>query len=449
MNTPPGSTPQPGAGVLYRTRALGVHATLGAVAAVVLVAELVARETGSSVWMLPAVAVAAAGFVAVWSRQNELRLLPLLAVTLVFHLAWIALHLRIDLTSFDSADLYRGWGNELLDGRYPDSQYPPGAVLLFAFDALLGGGATRTSHAFVMVPFQLVTVAAVWALRTPVTPWLAALVALWPANAFFWEFRFDLVPAALLALGLLAAQRERWGLSGALLGVGAAVKWIPGVAFGFLAVWLLAAGRRTALGRHALAFAIVFSLLHVPFLLWSPHEATFAYRYFSDQGLTGESIWYLLLAPLGLGSVDPNAFWLPADVPGWADPLAIVMQALVMIALLAVTVLVRGSAHAGIALAALASAAFLLTNRVFSPQYLVVILVAWSIAGALVLRSTRSQLALGALAMGATTANAFVYPYTLFQHGLWRGASAALFVLGVATTGWLAWQTGREALRPR
>src|SRR5436190_859968 len=84
------------------------------------------------------------------------------------------------------------------------------AVLLFAFDALLGGGPTRTSHAFVMIPFELVTVAAVWALRTRRSAWLAALVALWPLNAFSWEFRFDLLPTALLALGLLFAVRERW-----------------------------------------------------------------------------------------------------------------------------------------------------------------------------------------------------------------------------------------------
>ena len=64
-----------------------------------------------------------------------------------------------------------------------------------------------------MIPFQLVTVAAVWAFRTRTTPWLAALVALWPLNAFFWEFRFDPVPAAFLAVGLLLATRERWGLS--------------------------------------------------------------------------------------------------------------------------------------------------------------------------------------------------------------------------------------------
>jgi hypothetical protein len=81
--------------------------------------------------------------------------------------------------------------------------------------------------------------------------------------------------------------------------------------------------------------------------------------------------------------------------------------------------------------------AFLLTNRIFSPQYLVPILAAWAIAGAVLLESPRRQLALGIAAMAATTANAFVYPYTLQQVALWKGASAVLFAVGLATTAWL------------
>lgn len=416
---------------------VGPHALLGVVAAVTLVAEAAARESGSSLWMLVAFAVAAVCFVGVWKRQAELALGPLLALALAFQLAWIALHLHLDVTSFDSAELYRGWGNELLDGRYPDSQYPPGAVLLFGLDAWLGGGATRTSHAFVMVPFQLLTVAAIWALRTPFAPWLAALVALWPANAFFSEFRFDPVPTALLACGLVAALRGRWGFSGALLGIGAATKWFPGLTFGFLAVWLLVSGERRPLARHAAAFVASFGLLHVPFLLWSPEEASFAYRYFSDQGLTGESVWYVLLAPLGLARVDLEAFWLPADVGSWADPLAVTIQALALGVLFVCLLRERSRLVPAIALSALAPAVFLLTNRVFSPQYLVTILAVWAIAGALVVDSRRNQLVLGLLAMAATAANAFVYPYTLFQNGLWRLASAALFGVAVGTTVWL------------
>jgi hypothetical protein len=403
----------------------------------VLACELAAREAGSALPMFLAAVVALAGFLAVWREQDRLRLPELLGLSLAFHVAWIALHLAVGQESFDSEVLYRRWGNELLDGQYPESQYPPGAVLLFALEAWLGGGPTRISHAFLMIPFQLLTVAAVWALRTRAVPWLAALVALWPMNAFFWEFRFDLVPTALLALALVLALRGHWGVSGAALGLGAAVKWIPGVAFAVLVIWLLASGRRRPLGRHVLGFTLVFVLAHLPFLLWSPSEAAFAYRYFGGQGLTGESVWYLILAPVGLAAVDQREFWLPADVPGWADSAAVAVQALVLVAVGAAAARVRASLRAGLAVAAVAPVLFLLTNRIFSPQYLVLILAAWAIAGALLLESHREQLALGVAAMAATTANAFVYPYTLYELGLWRLSSALLFVVGLGTSVWI------------
>ena len=44
---------------------------------------------------------------------------------------------------------------------------------------------------------------------------------------------------------------------------------------------------------------------------------------------------------------------------------------------------------------------------------------------------------LGVAIMAATTANALVYPHTLFQLNLWRAASAALFLVGLATTAWI------------
>ena len=413
------------------------HLVLALTAGIVIGCELATQETGTSAPMLLAAAIAFAAFVLVWREQQRLRLVPLLGVTLAFHLAWIAVHLGVGLESFDSQILYSLWGNELLDGRYPEAQYPPGAVLLFALEAWLGGGGTRTSHALLMVPFQLLTVAAVWAFRTRTTPWLAALVALWPMNAFFWEFRFDPVPTALLALGLLLAARGRWGLSGAALGLGRRSSGSPGLPSPSSPCGCLASRRPRELGTHAAAFVAVFVGLHVPFLLWSFDEATYTYRYFSGQGITGESVWYLLLSPLGLATVNEREFWLPANVRAWADPLVVVVQALLLLGLAAAAVHARGRLHAALAIAAMAPVVFLLTNRIFSPQYLVPILAAWAIAGAVVLESPRRQLALGIAAMAVTTANAFVYPYTFQQLGLWKAASAVLFAVGLATTAWI------------
>jgi Glycosyltransferase family 87 len=425
------------------------HVALAAAALVVVLAELAAVESGSAVWILFGAAASFLAFLVAWREQDRIRLVPLLALSFAFSLAWIGLHLRLGVESIDSTVLYRRWGNALLDGHYPDAQYPPGAVLLFALDALLGGGPTRTAHAFVMIPFQLATVAAVWALRTRWSPWFAALVALWPMNAFSWEFRFDLFPTALLALGLLLAFRGRWAISGSMLGLGAAAKWTPGLAAAVLVIWLAGGRRWRAAGAHAGAFSLVFVVLHLPFLVWSPSEATYAYRYFGGQGLTGESLWYLLLAPFGRASVPMREFWLPATVPDWADSATIVLQALVLIGLGLAAWRARASLHAGVALAATAPVLFLLLNRIFSPQYLVLMLAAWAIAGALLVESRREQLALGVAVMAATTANALVYPYTLHELSLWRLASALLFAVGLVTSAWLVWRSlstanGRE-----
>jgi uncharacterized membrane protein len=414
------------------------HVALAFSTVIVLLAEYAAVERGSAAWILVGAFASLAGFFVAWRLQDRLRLAPLLIISLAFQLAWISLHLHLGVHSVDSSVLYRLWGNALLDGQYPDAQYPPGAVLLFAFDALLGGGPTRTAHAFVMIPFELITVVAVWALRTRWSPWFAALVALWPMNAFSWEFRFDLVPTALLALGLLFAFRQRWLLSGALLGLGAAAKWTPGLAVAALVIWLVANRRwRTAM-VHGASALLVFALLHIPFLVWSPSETLYSYRYFSGQGLTGESLWYLLLAPFGSAKVPLHEFWLPADVPSWANSGAIVAQVLVLVALGFAAWQTRASLRAGVAIAAMAPVFFLLVNRVFSPQYLVLMLVAWAIAGALLVESPKEQLALGLAVMAATTANTFVYPHPLFQFELWRLASATLFIIGLATSIWLA-----------
>jgi uncharacterized membrane protein len=422
---------------MLRDRDLDPHVALGGSAIVVLLAEYATVKQGSAAWVLVEAGASFAGFFVAWRAQERLRLVPILVLSLAFQLAWIGLHLHLGVSSIDSAVLYRRWGNSLLHGHYPDAQYPPAAVLLFAFDALLGGGPTRTSHAFVMIPFELVTVAAVWALRSRRSAWLAALVALWPLNAFLWEFRFDLLPTALLALGLLFALRERWVLSGALLGLGAAAKWTPALAVVLLVVWLLAGRRWRPAWAHVLAFGVVFVGLHLPFLVWSPHHTLYSYRYFNGQGVTGESIWYLLLAPLGRASVPLHEFWLPATVPDWSKSLTVVAQAVVLLALGVAAWRVRRSLRAGVAVAAMAPVLFLLLNRVFSPQYLVLMLVAWAIAGALLVERRVDQLVLGVAIMAATTANALVYPHTLFQANLWRAASAAMFLVGLATTAWL------------
>lgn len=419
-------------------RDIDPHAALAVGALVVLAAETGHVELGSDVWVLVEGVAALAALFLAWRAQERIRLRPLLALALAFHAGWIALHLGLHVAGdFDSRSVYRHEGDALLDGRYPRSEYPVGAVLLFAFESWISGGATRTANALLMIPFQLATVTAVWSTRARWSAWFAAVLAFWPADAFYWEFKFDLVPAALLCVGLVLALRRRWTPAGVALGLGAVVKWTPALAFATLGVWLGASREWRPLGRLALAFGATIAFFYVPFIAWSPSEVLAAYTRQGGRSITAESIWYLPLHAAGLARLRGHVSFR-AGAPHWADVLAVSVQLALVLVTILVAVLVRREVRAAVAVAAAAPVVFLLTNRIFSPQFMVVILAAWVLAASLVVRSRLEQFAVAFAAGTATLANAFVYPYALPHYVvLWQVASATLFVTSLAATAWL------------
>ena len=430
-------------GTFPRVPRLGPHAVLGLGALLVLAAEWAYRRPGSVVWLLLEGLIAGAALLYAWRTQDRLRLAPVLALALAFHAAWIALHFGLDVTGDkDSSVVYRWQGNGLVNGNYPRSEYPLGAVLLFAFEAWVGGGSTKAANAILMIPFQLATVAAIWATRTTYAPWLAAFVALWPLNAFSWEFKFDLVPAALLAVGAVLAWRNRWALSGVVLGLGALVKWTPGLTAVVLVAWLLASRRGRDALVHAGSFVAVVALAYVPFLAWNADHVLAAYTRQSGRSITPESMWYLLLRPFDLARVRTHLSFA-AGAPEWADALAVVVQVALLLALVLCAVFVRGRLRVAVALAVLAPAVFLLTNRIFSPQFVIVLFASWLVAGALVVRSRREQLAVGVAAALVSACNAFVYPFALPHYAeTWVICSAVLFAVALGLTAWLALSAG-------
>ena len=108
--------------------------------------------------------------------------------------------------------------------------------------------------------------------------------------------------------------------------------------------------------------------------------------------------------------------------------------------MIAVAVRARDDLDAAVATAVLAPAVFLLSNRVFSPQFALVVLAAWAVAAALLARSAREQLGLGVAAMLATYANAVVIPGFATPFLPW---SLLFFGVALCLTAWLlrsAWQ---------
>jgi hypothetical protein len=420
------------------------HLTLATGAALVLSLEWFrGSETldTAAVWPIAQAAVAAASLALVWPSRDLLRLPWILLLGLGFQLTWVALHLQLGVAGdHDPVDVYPFQGQTLLDGDYPESEYPPGAVALFALETWLGGGAARTSNALFMIPFQLACVALVWSLRTQWTPWLAAALALWPLNAFYWEFRFDLVPTAALLAGLVLARRDRWYEAGLVLGLGATVKWTPVLAFVPLLLWLLRTRRFEKAGAQLLGFVIPVALANLPLLLWRSDELLHAYTTQNARTVTAESFVYL---PISLfWDVGPGYWYFgAADVPPDANQAAIWMQLLAVAGVVVLGALARTHSSA-IALAGLAPAVFLLMNRIFSPQFYVLILAAVVVAAALVV-SRREELfaVMGAYAV-ATTANTVLFQSLLGAQPVstvpaWKAISALSFVPAVAAVGWL------------
>lgn len=427
-----------------RLSAPSPHMTLALAAALVLLLEGCrgsATLDTSPVWPVGQALVAGGALLIVWRSRDRLRLGPLLVLGMAFQLAWICLHLILGVPGdHDPIDVYPSQGEALLRGDYPRSEYPPGAVALFALETWLGGGAARTSNAFLMVPFQLVCVAAIWALRTAWAPWLAAVAALWPLNAYYWEFRFDLVPTAALVIGLVLASREHWYEAGFALGVGTIVKWTPALACASLLLWLLRSRRADKAGAHLLGFSIPVLIANVPLLLWRPSELLSAYTTQGVRTVTAESFVYL---PLHVFWDAQPGYWYfgAADVPPGANRAAVWLQiaSVTAVIVLAATARTRSSA---VALAGLAPAVFFLTNRIFSPQFFVLVLAAVLVATALVARRHIEVLALVGACAVATTANTILFQSLLGAQPVetvpgWIYVSALVFLPVIAAATWL------------
>ena len=422
---------------MRRLERLDPNLALAAAAAAVVALEAGYRTWTSDVWLVLQAAVAALALLHAWRTQERLRFGPVLVLAAALPLALVGVHWLLDVAGDkDTSVVFRWQGNGLLRGDYPRSEYPLGAVLLFAFEAWIGGATTRWPNALLMVPFSILTTAALWLTRTPFAAWLAAVVALWPANSFFWQYKFDLVPAALLVLGLLLALRGRWAISGAVLAVGTLVKWTPALAFVALLAWLLTSGRARAALGHSAAFVATLLVAYVPFAIWDADKVLAAYSRQSGRSITPESVWYLLLRPFDLAHVRTHISFA-AGAPEWADVGATVLQ----FALVAAVVVVAARARdprAAAAAAALAPVVFLLTNRIFSPQFMLVAFAGWAFAAALLVRTRVQQLWVGVAMATAALANEFVYPFALPHYDrTWVLCSLVLFSVGLALTAWL------------
>ncbi|MFD5026226.1 glycosyltransferase family 87 protein [Streptomyces sp. NPDC058373] len=188
-------------------------------------------------------------------------------------------------------------------------------------------------------------------------PWDALLVALAPALALTATINWDLLAVALTAAALLMWARERPLAFGVLLGLATAAKLYPALILGplFLLCWRAGKWRAfgTALGGAAGAWLVVNGPVMIgAFEGWSKF-----YTFSEERGVDFGSFWLVLSQNSGQPLATETV-----------NTLATLLMVLAC-ALIAVLVLMAPRRPRLAQVAFLVVAAFILTNKVYSPQY--------------------------------------------------------------------------------
>lgn len=187
-------------------------------------------------------------------------------------------------------------------------------------------------------------------------PWDAAMVALAPGVLLTATLNWDLLAVALTACALLAWSRSKVLLTGVLIGLAVAAKFYPLLLLGPLFLLCLRAGRLRAFAVTAAAAVGTWAVVNLPVYLAWPEGWKRFYEFSSDR------------------SWDYGSFWFALDLRGMPvprDSLNLIATGTFVVLCAGIAVLaLRAARRPRVAqLAFLVVAAFLLTNKVYSPQF--------------------------------------------------------------------------------
>ncbi len=276
--------------------------------------------------------------------------------------------------------VYDGYGRLLVEhGKIPYKdfydEYPPGTVSVFALPALLWNAHYVLFFKLWMTACAVgFTACSVWVVdrlglrRLRLLPIVVAPLLLGPV----FLNRYDPLPALLVSLALVALLRSRDRTTGALLGIGVALKIYP---FVVLPVLL----RRVALlGRAGVAFVVAGAVLVLPFFALAPGGVGYSLKTQLVRHLQIESLGSsILLAAAKLGGHtmnvikgNPGSYDLSGTLADAVGVLSSVV-AIALVLMVASTYLRGPDDDRRLVTAFVASiAAFTTFGKVLSPQYL-------------------------------------------------------------------------------
>lgn len=275
----------------------------------------------------------------------------------------------------DFPELFKNRG--LGDGAFPFVT----AGSYFEYPVLMGfiAGATAVlvpgagiGNGRILAYFDLnaTLIVAVWVVVVLVTartagrrPWDAAMVALAPGIILAGFINWDMWAVGFLALGMYFFSRNKLILAGICIGLGTATKLYPLLILGAILLLALRTGKIRALLVTAAAAAGAWLAVNIPAVLGDPAGWKYFYQFTESRPAGYSSPWF--------------AYNLVAGRLGWKPLEAGTINTLAMDVFLAACVLIAALALAAprrprlAQLVFLIVAAFILTNKVYSPQFVI------------------------------------------------------------------------------
>lgn len=202
--------------------------------------------------------------------------------------------------------------------------------------------------------------ATAWALWR-VTGRRALLFALAPTLLIYAFVNWDLLAVACAAFATLAFLRRRDAIAGVLLGLGTAAKLYPVLLLVPFALHRWREGRRRESGLLLGAAAGAWVVTNVPFAAAAPHAWSTFFRFNAGRGADWDSLWFVACTHLGR-----------ADSCPWSARAVGAGSLVAFLAVVALAWAVRRARDPGFPRWTLGFpilVAFLLTDKVYSPQY--------------------------------------------------------------------------------
>ena len=305
--------------------------------------------------------------VLIFKKKINISLSKILIFALFLRLFYLCLRILTNQTIIDNdAQLFKDYGSSFLHGYYPAMEYPPGALLYFSLFSYI-------PMPILNLVFEIITIITLYKLNKIGS----YIYALNPFLLPIWYGKYESLPVALTVLAIFFIIRKKFFLVGLFIGLGFATKWLPAVLLPGIFLWLLLQKKWRGLFSLSLSFTAIAILFNLPFYLWNKYAFIHTYLFQQQRTMMAESIYYLFQPVLQIN----QAPWTDINSSIFPKKITMLMQIIAVSLPLSILFLCKKTMKQcnNLTMVVFPMCLFILFNRVFSPQFVVFLLISYLI----------------------------------------------------------------------